>query len=160
MSISGCKPELYIPFNRTADDRSGNWLSVGNEFVEVDAGFGRFNGKSRLIVPRFTNFGGISTLVIKAKYTSDKMNMSAPRAVVSNSDCGNDPSILITEDDDRIHFGVRTTATNYFLSTSVPRRVRSVTSDILVTISLDTMIGAIYTTQNSIRITFSRSLFW
>ena len=82
------------------------------------------------------------------------MNMSAPRAVVSNSDCGNDPSILIIEDDDRIHFGVRTTATNYFLSTSVPRRVRSVTSDILVTISIDTMIGTIYTTQNSIRITF------
>ena len=124
ISILGCKPELYIPFNKTTNDRSGNGLYVENEFTEVHPdGYGRFNAKSRLTVPRFTNIGGVDTLVIKAKYTSDKMNMSSPRAIVSNSDCGNDPSILIIEDDERIHFGVKTTAHDYFLSTSVPRRV-------------------------------------
>ena len=129
LPISGCKPELYIPFNISTDDRSGNGLYVGNEFTEVDGGFGLFNGKSRLIVPRFTNLGGVGTLVIKAKYTSDKMNMSAPRAVVSNSDCGNDPSILIIEDDHMIHFGVKTTGVNYFVSTSVPRKVSNSSND-------------------------------
>lgn len=123
LPFSGCKPELYLPFTDDTDDHSVNRLSVGSEDVAVSYGAGRFSGKSRLIVPRFTNLEHVSTIVIKLKYTSSETNSPFPRALVSNSDCGHAPSIMVVEDNHNIYFSVRTTATTHFVSTSVPRKV-------------------------------------
>ena len=99
---------------------SGNKYYVGEELSYYGNGVAIFTGNDRLIVPRFTNIE-TKTLVIKVKYTSAPS--SSARAIVSNSDCGNEPSIIIYEDNRNIHFGVGTSESQ-MVYTSVPRLVR------------------------------------
>ena len=118
--ISVCGPEFYLPFNGgRAVDMSGNKYYVGEELSYYGNGVAIFTGNDRLIVPRFTNIE-TKTLVIKVTYTSAPS--SSARAIVSNSDCGNEPSIIIYEDNRNIHFGVGTSESQ-MVYTSVPRLV-------------------------------------
>ena len=120
-AISVCGRELYLPFNGgRAIDMSGNKYYVGEELSYYGNGVAIFTGNDRLIVPRFTNIE-TKTLVIKVTYTSAPS--SSARAIVSNSDCGNEPSIIIYEDNRNIHFGVGTSE-SHMVYTSVPRLVR------------------------------------
>ena len=118
-----CEPEVYLPFDKDTNDKSGNSFYVGNENVRVVNGVAKFNGRSRLIIPRFTNLEHSTTVVIKVKFTSSASAPTVARALVSNSDCGNLPSIMISEDDDNIYFGVGTSS-KAFEFTSIPREVR------------------------------------
>ena len=119
--ISVCRPEFYLPFNGgRAVDMSGNKYYVGEELSYYGNGVAIFTGNDRLIVPRFTNIE-TKTLVIKVKYTSAPS--SSARAIVSNSDCGNEPSIIIYEDNINIYFGVGTSESQ-MVYTSVQRLVR------------------------------------
>ena len=116
-----CEPEVYLPFDKNTNDMSGNSFYVGNENVRVVNGVAKFNGRSRLIIPRFTNLEHSTTVVIKVKYTSSDSAPTVARALVSNSDCGNLPSIMISEDNDNIYFGVGTSS-KAFEFTSIPRQ--------------------------------------
>ena len=120
--VSACMPEVYIPFISNTRDMSGNQNFI-NGRVEVKNGAGVFTGNNRLIIPRFTNLEHTATLVIKIKFTSAATSSSAQRALVSNSDCGTQPSILITEDNQNVYFSVGTSQ-NPLFNTSVPRQVR------------------------------------
>ena len=114
---------MYLPFDTNTKDKSGNKFFVRNENVFVENGVAKFTGKSRLIIPRFTNIEHSTTVVIKIKFTSGGTDPKVARAIVSNSDCGNVASILISEDDSYIYFGVGTSSKSFQL-TSLPREVR------------------------------------
>ena len=115
-------PEVYVPFISNTRDMSGNQNFIDGH-VDIMNGSGVFTGNNRLIIPRFTNLEHTATLVIKIKFTSAATSSSAQRALVSNSDCGNQPSILITEDNQNVYFSVGTSQ-NQLYTTSVPRQVR------------------------------------
>lgn len=115
-----CRPEIYLPFTANTDDMSGNGYYVGNYNVFVKNGVANFYGNSRLIIPRFTNLEHSNTVVIKIKYTSSAADPAVARAIVSNSDCGNRPSIMISEDSSNVYFGVGTSSKD-FEFTAIPR---------------------------------------
>ena len=102
---------------------SGNGFYVGNENVFVRNGVAKFYGNGRLIIPRFTNLERSKAVVIKIKYTSSATGSAVARAIVSNSDCGKRPSIMISEDSSNIYFGVGTSS-KLFEFSSIPREVR------------------------------------
>ena len=114
---------MYLPFDKDTSDMSGNGFYVGNENVRVINGAAIFTGRSRLIIPRFTNLEHSTTVVIKIKFTSAGPAPTIARAIVSNSDCGNLPSIMISEDESNVYFGVGTSSTPFEM-TGLPREVR------------------------------------
>ena len=97
--FSVCKPALYLPFHDDHRDRSGQSVYVESHNVSIINGAAYFDGNSRLLIPRFTNqeFGG--HLVIKFKYQEvlDAYSYDQIQALVSNGDCGSDPSIIISK---------------------------------------------------------------
>ena len=112
-----CKPEIYLPFNKNTNDMSGKNNHITNENVVVEDGSAYFDGNSRLIIPRFTNLENSDSVVIVVKYTSTgTLEAGERRAIVSNSDCHQTPSIMITEDDETVEFGVRTSAEMSYVS--------------------------------------------
>ncbi|XP_045188525.2 protein PIF-like [Mercenaria mercenaria] len=117
-----CKPEIHLPFTRDHRDESGKSYFVHNEDVVIKNGVAEFNGKnSRLVIPRFTNLEHSTTVVIKIKYSSKHETWTGmARALVSNSDCGTPPSIMLSEDNSNIYFGVGTDASQ-FVYTFVPQ---------------------------------------
>ena len=114
---------MYLPFDKNTEDMSGSNNYVANENVRVEDGVAKFDGRSRLIIPRFTNLEHSTTVVIKVNFKSSATAPAVARAIVSNSDCGNLPSIMISEDKDNIYFGVGTSS-KAFEYTSIPREVR------------------------------------
>ncbi|KAH3881039.1 protein PIF-like [Dreissena polymorpha] len=102
---TSCRPEVHLLFNGSYD-QSGTYVRYEN--VDIRGGRGVFNGdNSQLIIPRFTNVE-TDSIIIKVKYTSNHRDLSRPHSIISNSDCGLTPSILITEDSQRINFHVGT----------------------------------------------------
>ena len=109
-----CTPEIYLPFDEDHRDQSGKRNYVANQNVEVSNGTAKFNGvNSRLIIPRFTNLEHSTSVVIKIKYTSNHMTSGIARALVSNSDCNNLPSIMLSEDATNVYFGVGTSEAKF-----------------------------------------------
>lgn len=105
-----CKPEIYLPFTVDHTDQSGKKNYVYNENVEVRNGVAVFNGNnSRLVIPRFTNLEHNTDVIIKVKYSSKHESFTGmARTLVSNADCGAFPSIMLSEDNRNIYFGVGT----------------------------------------------------
>jgi hypothetical protein len=118
-----CKKELYLPFDENHYDQSGKGHYVANENVEIADGVAKFNGvSSRLIVPRFTNLEHSTTVIIRVNYTSGNMTAQGEHAIVSNGDCGNVPSILLTEDANNTIYGVGTSSQHgHLISLAVPQ---------------------------------------
>lgn len=117
-----CKPEIHLPFTKNHEDESGNRNYVFNDNVEINNGVARFNGvNSRLVIPRFTNLEHNTEVVIKIKYSSKHGNITGlARALISNSDCGNLPSVMVSEDKSNVYFGVGTDRVS-FAYTYVPQ---------------------------------------
>ncbi|XP_045183810.2 protein PIF-like [Mercenaria mercenaria] len=112
-----CKPEVHLTF--TNNQTVINGYFVENENVIVQNGVADFNGvNSRLNIPRFNNIEHSEAIVIRIKYTSSQEKTGYPQAVLSNSGCGFLPSIIISEDEHAVTFGVGTTR-NLLASTSV-----------------------------------------
>lgn len=95
-----CRPELYLNFDNDAiTDLSGNNLYIVNEGVKAFNGSAYFDGSSRLLINRFSNTAFHGYLVIKFRY---KEHLQGPKAnslqaLVTNGDCGDDPSIIIAK---------------------------------------------------------------
>ena len=105
-----CKRELYLTFDEDVKDKSGNKNHVFNQNVTIEEGVAKFNGiNSRLIIPRFNNIEHTDTLVLKVKYWSNHKKSGYTHAIVSNSDCMNIPSIMLSEDNINTYFGVGST---------------------------------------------------
>ncbi|KAL4232017.1 hypothetical protein ACF0H5_009595 [Mactra antiquata] len=118
-----CLPEIHLTFEKDHTDQSKYPTTVVNENVDVKDGVAIFNGNnSRLIIPRFTNVEHRSTVIIRAKYKSSHQTFSGmARALVVNSDCGNLPSIMLSEDETNTYFGVSTNEKR-FVFTYLPQK--------------------------------------
>jgi hypothetical protein len=66
--LAVCKPELYLPFNAGVRDESGRGTWVQNEGVIVRDGKAYFDGKSRLLVPRFSNAWWGATVYLHLRF--------------------------------------------------------------------------------------------
>ncbi|XP_060587822.1 sushi, von Willebrand factor type A, EGF and pentraxin domain-containing protein 1-like [Ruditapes philippinarum] len=91
-----CKPEIFLPFTNSFQDRSGKNVFVKPENVTIHRGAALFNGNSRIIINRFANTEFYGDLVIKFRYNEFKRGsyFNKLQALVTNGDCGSDPSIL------------------------------------------------------------------
>ncbi|KAH3888655.1 sushi, von Willebrand factor type A, EGF and pentraxin domain-containing protein 1-like [Dreissena polymorpha] len=105
-----CKPELYMPFTNGLDDRSGRNVYVLPENVSVSDGAAMFNGHSRILVNRFANTEFFGNLVIKFRYNEFKTGSyyQQLQALVTNGDCGADPSIVIAKMPNFVLIGAKT----------------------------------------------------
>ncbi|KAJ8298766.1 hypothetical protein KUTeg_022826 [Tegillarca granosa] len=111
---SRCTPELKLSFDDYLKDTSGNNVYVRNENVFVKGGYAFFNGKSRLLIPRFTNSELGRTFIIRIKYkeAGKFSGQGSVQALVSNGDCKAEPSILLFKDNYGVNFVVKTEGKN------------------------------------------------
>lgn len=74
-------------------------MYVENHNVTIFEGAAYFDGNARLMIPRFTNQQFAGHLVIKFRYREDvdAYSYDQIQALVSNGDCGSDPSIIISK---------------------------------------------------------------
>ncbi|KAL5006241.1 hypothetical protein ScPMuIL_015047 [Solemya velum] len=114
-----CKPELHIPFDKDCQDHSGRNVYVRNENVIVQNGVGFFNGHSRLLIPRFSNFNSQSDIVIKLRYKEapgymygSTKNGVGIESLITNGDCGSPATLIIAKSQNHLHFGLRTAIGN------------------------------------------------
>lgn len=116
-----CKREIYLPFNTDHKDMSGNRYFIGNENVDVENGEAHFNSSnSRLSIPFFNNMEHVDAIVIRINYTSDSRLGDFPQVIMSNSECGFLPSIVISENKKDVIFKIGTTK-NRISSVAVPQ---------------------------------------
>ncbi|XP_052248379.1 protein PIF-like [Dreissena polymorpha] len=105
---SACSREIYLPFNNSHYDQSGKNNYILNENVVVANGKAVFNGyTSQLVIPRFTNVDA-STIVVKVLYTSDHEKLTQSQTILSNSNCDQGSSIVITEGSGTVNYTVGT----------------------------------------------------
>ncbi|WAR19568.1 hypothetical protein MAR_001406 [Mya arenaria] len=104
-----CEPDLFLSFENGANDQSPVVNYIKSENVKVIDGKAIFKAekRSQLIIPRYTNFC-LTNLTINVRYFSEHKRLPQTQAIVSNSDCGIAPSILLTEDSSYIYFTVAT----------------------------------------------------
>lgn len=98
--IVECRPELHMDFNDgQIIDKSGNHLPIYVENVIPYRGAAYFNGQARLLINRFSNTAFHGHLVIKFRYKEDLRGASANalQALITNGDCGEDPSIIVAK---------------------------------------------------------------
>ena len=88
-----------MPFHFDTKDYSGQNVYVRNDGVTVRNGAAYFDGNSRLMIPRFTNqrFGGNLVISFRYKEVLNPYTLDQLQALVSNGDCGSDPSIIISK---------------------------------------------------------------
>ncbi|XP_062592474.1 uncharacterized protein LOC134253916 [Saccostrea cucullata] len=108
--VAGCTPEVKLNFNNGVTDASGKWTYISNENVGVQDGMGFFNGKSRLLIPRFTNVDFGKTLVIRLRYKElEKLGFNDSQALINNGDCGDVGSIQVFTKRNFVGYTVKTT---------------------------------------------------
>jgi hypothetical protein len=130
--LSVCKPELYLPFTDGFGDKSGKNVYVKPENVSVHNGAAYFNGNSRILINRFANTEFVGDLVIKFRYNEFKQGdyYQQLQALVTNGDCGDDPSIVIAKMPGYVLLGAKTDVSKSF---AVPTLVCNMFVFILVT---------------------------
>ncbi|XP_061176186.1 uncharacterized protein LOC133185140 [Saccostrea echinata] len=108
--VAGCTPEVKLNFNNGVTDASGKWTYISNENVDVQDGMAVFNGKSRLLIPRFTNVDFGKTLVIRLRYKElEKLEFNESQALINNGDCGDVGSIQVFTKRNSVGYTVKTT---------------------------------------------------
>ena len=105
-----CKPTVYLPFHKDFQDNSGQHTYVKNENASIINGAAYFDGNARLMIPQFTNRDFRGHLVIKFKYSEviDPYTEDQLQSLVSNGDCGTDPSIVIAKLPQYVIMGAKT----------------------------------------------------
>ena len=122
--IADCRPELHLDFDDgTITDRSGNHLPIFSEGVIPYGGAAYFNGNARLLINRFSNMAFGGHLVIKFRYKEDLRGSTAGslQALVTNGDCGEDPSIIVAKMMGYVLLGSKTSSTRTFAMPVVVR---------------------------------------
>lgn len=99
-----------MPFTNGLDDRSGRNVYVLPENVSVSDGAAVFSGHARILVNRFANTEFFGNLVIKFRYNEFKTGAyyQQLQALVTNGDCGADPSIVIAKMPNYVLIGAKT----------------------------------------------------
>ncbi|XP_060590417.1 sushi, von Willebrand factor type A, EGF and pentraxin domain-containing protein 1-like [Ruditapes philippinarum] len=106
-----CRPEVHLNFDDDdTDDDSGRNVYILNDGVRVHRGAAYFDGNSRLLINRFSNTAFHGDLVIKLRYNEDRDGPTAHalQALVTNGDCGDDPSIIIAKMKGYVMCGAKT----------------------------------------------------
>lgn len=105
-----CKPELYLPFTNSFGDNSGKNVYILPENLTIYDGAAHFNGRSRILINRFSNTEFHGDLVIKFRYKEDKQGayFNQLQALVTNGDCGSDPSIVVAKMPGYVLLGAKT----------------------------------------------------
>ena len=119
----GCQPELLLEFNDGVRDTSGKWTWVNNQGVTVSDGLANFNGRSRLLIPRFTSaeFGNIFIIRLRYLETGSFKGRSAVQALVNNGDCGDEGSIQVYTTNQNVGFVVKTKEEHGFKGMEIPK---------------------------------------
>lgn len=98
-----CRPEVYLPFDKDTEDKSGNNVHIQNNNVSVVEGVAYFNGEAELIIPRFSNFE-YTELVVAFTYLETPPCQEVT-ALISNSDCcTSTPTMAIVKSYKNVHF--------------------------------------------------------
>lgn len=83
-------------------------MYIVNNNVSFSGGVAKFSGKSRLRVPQLSNVDYGDSVMLRIRFRDSTNSSGRPQALISNADCGNNASILIAKDKDRIIFGAHT----------------------------------------------------
>ena len=105
-----CRPELHLPFTKGFADQSGRNVHVYQENVQIHNGSAFFDGSARIVINRFSNTEFRGDLVIKFRYNEILEGPTANKlqALVTNGDCGSDPSIIIAKMPGYVLLGAKT----------------------------------------------------
>ncbi|XP_069103180.1 asparagine-rich protein-like [Argopecten irradians] len=106
-----CSAEVILNFDRDVQDSSGKYVWVTNKGVNVKDGKAFFDGKSELLIQRFTNDDFGYTFIVRIRYRETGSTPYTNSALISNGDCGSDGSIVVATDPIGIRFGVDTDRT-------------------------------------------------
>ena len=81
-----------------------------NDSTAIINGAAYFDGNARLMIPRFTNQDFKGDLVIRFRYSEvlDSYTEDQLQSLVSNGDCGTDPSIVIAKIPQYVIMGAKT----------------------------------------------------
>ena len=112
-----CRPEVHLNFDDDLlEDVSGNHLPVMMENVTPYRGAAYFNGQSKILINRFSNTDFRGNLVIKMRYKEDLRGASANslQALVTNGECGEDPSVIVAKMPGYVLLGAKTSVTKSF----------------------------------------------
>lgn len=116
-----CTPQLYLPFTTDAQDQSGQGTWVQNEGVVVKDGKAFFGGRSRLIVPRFSNAWWGATVYLHLRFKSLSGGYyDFKQALVSNGDCEAYPSLSVCAGNRGVEFYADTTDSYLPANITVP----------------------------------------
>lgn len=95
------------------DERDKRPVYIVNNNVSFSGGVAKFSGSSRLRVPQLSNVDYGNSVMLKIRFRDSNNSSGRPQAIISNADCGNNASILIAKDKDRIIFGAHTENGDY-----------------------------------------------
>ncbi|XP_052799564.1 sushi, von Willebrand factor type A, EGF and pentraxin domain-containing protein 1-like [Mya arenaria] len=124
-----CRPELEMDFDdKQIRDKSGKNVYVFNDGVIPWEDAAYFNGSARLLINRFSNTDFHGHLVIKLRY---KEQLTVPtanslQALVTNGDCGDDPSIIVAKMPGYVLCGAKTTVPKSFALPTVDKEWKEV----------------------------------
>ncbi|CAC5391877.1 unnamed protein product [Mytilus coruscus] len=109
----GCKPEVFMDFNKGAIvDLSSNEIPCGVEGVVSLSDLAYFNGASRIIIWRYTNFDFQHALTLKFRFKSEAKSRRKPHPLITNCGTGQEePSfgVILNSFSDVLTFFVKTT---------------------------------------------------
>ncbi|CAG2224125.1 unnamed protein product [Mytilus edulis] len=109
----GCKPEVFMDFNNGAVvDLSSNEIPFGVEGVVSLSDLAYFNGASRIIIWRYTNFDFQHAMTLKFRFKSEAKSRSKPHPLITNCGTGQEePSfgVILNSFADVLTFFVKTT---------------------------------------------------
>ena len=97
-------------------DKSRNHLSIYTENIIPYRGAAYFNGRARMLINRFSNMAFHGHLVIKFRYKEQLSGLTsgALQALVTNGDCGEDPSIIVAKMPGYVLLGSKTGSARTF----------------------------------------------
>ena len=111
--FTGCTPEVVMDFNKgVIEDQSVNKIPCGIEGVVSLSNLAYFNGASRIIFWRYTNFDFQRSITLKFRFQLQSQSRNAPHPLVTNCGTGHDePSfgVILNSFSDVLTFFVKTT---------------------------------------------------
>lgn len=114
LAAAECVSKVKLNFSDGfEDERDKRPVYIVNNNVSFSGGVAKFSGSSRLRVPQLSNVDYGDSVVLKIRFRDSTNSSGRPQAIISNADCGNNASILIAKDKDRIIFGAQTENGDY-----------------------------------------------
>ncbi|XP_064612874.1 uncharacterized protein LOC135476692 [Liolophura sinensis] len=105
--VTGCEPDVYLPMDEDFADHSGWDRGVGNSGAviaqvsgAVGGGAGEFDGSDAVWIYRYNNieFPPYVEIRFRFKESDQSPSGSQPEALVTNGNCGDEPSLAISSE--------------------------------------------------------------